>query len=192
MKKIGIAVAGMLLASLACSAAQATFFSLDLVHWDGIGSPPTDPAPIDSMHLIIDDSLGGAISNNGNSTGIWTYGVGTYLDSSYNRVNIDIYNDYGDGGFTFTPYMDNGDVDQGYVVDLYGVSVLGGDEDNYYIKTGIYDYQLGDENWARVTIAEIAAPGSVPEPAAWTLMLGGFGLIGGALRQQRRAKIRFA
>ena len=35
-------------------------------------------------------------------------------------------------------------------------------------------------------------PGSVPEPASWALMLGGFGMIGGALRSQKRASIRFA
>jgi len=36
-----------------------------------------------------------------------------------------------------------------------------------------------------------AGAGSVPEPAGWMLMLGGFGLIGGMLRGQRR-KIVFA
>jgi hypothetical protein len=30
--------------------------------------------------------------------------------------------------------------------------------------------------------------GSVPEPASWALMLGGFGLMGGAMRSQRRSK----
>jgi hypothetical protein len=33
--------------------------------------------------------------------------------------------------------------------------------------------------------------GSVPEPASWAMMLGGFGLVGGAMRH-RRAKVRFA
>ena len=28
--------------------------------------------------------------------------------------------------------------------------------------------------------------GSVPEPASWAMMLGGFGLIGGQLRRRRR------
>jgi hypothetical protein len=31
-------------------------------------------------------------------------------------------------------------------------------------------------------------PGAVPEPAAWTLMIGGFGLVGAALRQQGRRR----
>jgi hypothetical protein len=33
------------------------------------------------------------------------------------------------------------------------------------------------------------APGGVPEPASWALMLGGTGLVGGALRHRRRSKL---
>jgi hypothetical protein len=36
-----------------------------------------------------------------------------------------------------------------------------------------------------------AAAGAVPEPASWMMMLGGFGVIGGALRQRRSAAVRF-
>ena len=35
------------------------------------------------------------------------------------------------------------------------------------------------------------APSNVPEPGAWALMLGGFGMVGSALRRQRAA-VRFA
>lgn len=34
-------------------------------------------------------------------------------------------------------------------------------------------------------VTEIAAPPSVPEPASWALMVGGFGLASSALRRQR-------
>jgi len=37
----------------------------------------------------------------------------------------------------------------------------------------------------------ITAP-SVPEPASWSLMLGGFGLLGGALRSRRKSSVTFA
>jgi hypothetical protein len=33
---------------------------------------------------------------------------------------------------------------------------------------------------------------AVPEPASWALMLGGFGMIGGAMRSRRRAAVTFA
>jgi len=36
-----------------------------------------------------------------------------------------------------------------------------------------------------------AASGAVPEPASWALMLGGFGLVGGAMRSRRKAAVSF-
>ncbi|WP_420141615.1 PEPxxWA-CTERM sorting domain-containing protein [Sphingomonas sp.] len=36
------------------------------------------------------------------------------------------------------------------------------------------------------------APAPVPEPANWVLMLGGFSLLGGVLRQRRRVAVSFA
>ncbi len=43
------------------------------------------------------------------------------------------------------------------------------------------------------TISNFSAPGgAVPEPASWAMMVGGFSLIGGALRSRRRAAVTFA
>ena len=36
-----------------------------------------------------------------------------------------------------------------------------------------------------------AAPTAAPEPASWALMLGGFGLVGGAMRSRRKAAVSF-
>lgn len=47
-------------------------------------------------------------------------------------------------------------------------------------------YAIGE---AQFFAAQAAA---VPEPASWALMLAGFGLLGGGLRMQPRARIRFA
>jgi len=38
----------------------------------------------------------------------------------------------------------------------------------------------------------ISESGAVPEPASWALMLGGFGLVGGAMRSRRKASVSFA
>ena len=38
------------------------------------------------------------------------------------------------------------------------------------------------------TLTEVVT-GAVPEPASWAMMIGGFGLAGGALRRQRRQQV---
>ncbi|WP_414713640.1 PEPxxWA-CTERM sorting domain-containing protein [Sphingomonas sp.] len=37
-----------------------------------------------------------------------------------------------------------------------------------------------------------AAVAAVPEPASWAMMIGGFGVIGGAMRSRRKVSVRFA
>jgi hypothetical protein len=51
---------------------------------------------------------------------------------------------------------------------------------------------LSERPTSLTTYAQVGAgAGAVPEPASWALMLGGFGLIGGAMRR-RKAQVRFA
>lgn len=38
----------------------------------------------------------------------------------------------------------------------------------------------------------VNVPDAVPEPASWAMMIGGFGLIGGAMRRRVRTRVRFA
>jgi subtilisin family serine protease len=38
-----------------------------------------------------------------------------------------------------------------------------------------------------ITLADVTA--AVPEPASWAMMLGGFGLVGGAMRQRKRTLV---
>jgi hypothetical protein len=39
------------------------------------------------------------------------------------------------------------------------------------------------------TLASALAPGAVPEPASWAMIVGGFGLIGGTLRRKRQSAL---
>jgi hypothetical protein len=47
-------------------------------------------------------------------------------------------------------------------------------------------YNTGGPGGLRVEMA-----GGVPEPASWAMMLGGFGLVGGAMRSRRKAAVSF-
>lgn len=38
----------------------------------------------------------------------------------------------------------------------------------------------------------VSLTAAVPEPASWAMMIGGFGMVGGAMRRSRRAKVAFA
>jgi hypothetical protein len=59
---------------------------------------------------------------------------------------------------------------------------------NALSTVGSYDSQVfGDLQAAHLTVS-FTPDGGVPEPASWALMLGGFGLIGAALRGRRAAR----
>ncbi|WP_245824976.1 PEPxxWA-CTERM sorting domain-containing protein [Sphingomonas azotifigens] len=52
---------------------------------------------------------------------------------------------------------------------------------------------LGDVQFKAVFSAGATSGAGVPEPAAWAMLIGGFGLAGGALRRRRvRTAVRFA
>jgi hypothetical protein len=194
MKTFWLGLAAMC-ASVGATAAQATVFSFDIQFWDGNGNPPANPDPGDFAHFVVDDAFGGTIGVHGSPGGIWTYGSdGSYFGTSYQNAFIDIYNADAGGGFDFVPYVvdgDSNDPDYNWEIGFQGASVLGGTVGDYHIQTGVYDYDYYGEGTIRVTIASAdAAP--APEPASWVMMLGGFGLIGGALRHQRRARVHFA
>jgi hypothetical protein len=49
-----------------------------------------------------------------------------------------------------------------------------------------YDYATGTQAYAQFDATSFtSSPAAVPEPASWALMIGGFGIAGGALRRRR-------
>ena len=195
MKAIRLGFTALAATILCAGAAQATVFNFDIQFWTGAGDPPVNPDAGDFAHFVVDDYWGGTIGNRNGPSGIWTYGNdGSYFGTPYQNAFIDIFNSEAGGGFDFTPYVvdENGnDPDFDWEIGFEGVSVLGGTADHYFIQTGVYDYDYYGEGTIRVTISEAtAAP--VPELASWAMMVGGFGAIGGAMRQRKRATVRFA
>jgi len=51
--------------------------------------------------------------------------------------------------------------------------------------------QIGDANNNYIPDFSSTIHPSVPEPASWAMMLGGFGAIGGAMRSRRKAAVAF-
>lgn len=50
----------------------------------------------------------------------------------------------------------------------------------------------GAPNDFRAVFDVTAGSGAVPEPATWALMIGGFGLVAGAMRRRRRSSLAYA
>ncbi len=56
-----------------------------------------------------------------------------------------------------------------------------------------YDFTRGvDGGLINVGTGPIVTPGGVPEPAAWAMMLAGFGLVGGAMRRRQKVSVSYA
>jgi hypothetical protein len=103
------------------------------------------------------------------------------------------------GGLTLVPYIntpDGLDVDFSYEIDPVGPALFTDDEEgHHHLQPGTYTllWYGGDasDGQFRVAISE-ADTGAVPEPAGWALMLGGFGLMGAAMRQRKRTAVSSA
>jgi hypothetical protein len=73
------------------------------------------------------------------------------------------------------------DADFSHTLRLSGIKAIG--SDGSVLNTAITG--LGSSGYIYDSNGSHAAAGAVPEPAAWVMMLSGFGVIGGTLRRRR-------
>ena len=180
---------------LATTAAQAS--PVQFTYTGVIGSASTPGVNAGDTYTLtaLADNGGTSLANQS-----WSYAdlqgftidVGTY-HASYSKVWES------SGGFTTDA---SGNVSW---VAFYGTSYSSNNMDNFGSWTG--DYVYGDgafydyfsryntlstnlQDASRWSVAAATTP--APEPASWAMMLGGFGMIGGALRARRKSAISFA
>ncbi len=60
---------------------------------------------------------------------------------------------------------------------------------DYTLELGVANH--GDNSFPSTAVLDNVSLSAVPEPASWAMMLGGFGMVGGAMRARSRA-LRFA
>jgi hypothetical protein len=128
-----------------------------------------------SASFVIDSSKNKPWSVN--NTGI-TYAnvAGIYNGTSTSRY-VQFFNDTGYGGFN------TGFVGQGKGTMLYTGSTA---DPVFTIGTfSLLPFAFGASGGYTVTIKEMITA-AVPEPATWTMMLVGFGMVSGAARYRRR------
>jgi hypothetical protein len=92
------------------------------------------------------------------------------------------------------------DEPSGMEIPLMAKSIVGGAEP-FYLAVGSFDDPrhitsavFSSDNEFAIDDLTLGIEGigpGIPEPAGWTLMLGGFGLVGGVLRARRRAVVSF-
>ena len=89
---------------------------------------------------------------------------------------------------SFYPPTNGGGLFSSELFDLYGPQVFSGTTDAPLFAAGVFTLAVGSPvgpQTETLTITDTAA--SVPEPASWAMMVGGFGLIGAAMRRKKVA-----
>jgi hypothetical protein len=116
---------------------------------------------------------------------------------THQTFHYDVFNPLGLPSGLQIPYNDNYSVD-GSVQNsarlshpfLLGTGFDPNADDTYKVTLTVTGLSGGTQSLT--TYAQVGAgAGAVPEPASWAMMLGGFGLVGGAMRR-RKAAVRFA
>jgi hypothetical protein len=122
-----------------------------------------------------------AIANGGNGSGGNPY-PSKYIDSSqypaYVNAAIGAFTD-GNGVVVGTPFLIG-----------EGISVLA-PAGAAALQFGVND-DVYSNNSGLLLFAVVGNAAPVPEPAAWALMVGGFGMAGMALRRRQRLTVRYA
>lgn len=98
---------------------------------------------------------------------------------------------------TFTPTGGNAPAglytfyNAGAIVQLYNPGDPNDPNDDQFDSITLAQTCPGQDSACAFTREVLAAPGGVPEPAAWAMMLAGFGLVGSAVRR-RNVRVTFA
>lgn len=106
---------------------------------------------------------------------------------------------FADGSTSIAFTFNNFDVGESFVwlIDVDGpnqVTVLGNeligstgyaDFSNGLRGVGVFEAVMGNADAAQFVIKTLTPSPGVPEPAAWAMMLGGFGIVGAAMRRRK-------
>ena len=160
------------------------------------------PSPVVSVQFTInghtyssDGSFAGIVyagihegtGNNEYPAEFQTSGAGL-TDNAFMAVTNDIY-EYADRGYGNPAFANfDEDVSTSSSCDCYNNFQYGTFDSDFGDYLTLTNTHLKIQNDGFVT----PAPSPEPEPVSWALMVGGFGLVGGALRVRRSATIRFA
>lgn len=138
--------------------------------WNGVGFYYLGANPTNTFQLLLVDR---SDTGTGNFDIVFNYdNVG--WDSSNDTSSAAVGYNAGQGGADGTYYQLDGSLTHGAFVNGGPDALISGSNVGV---AGRYEFTVRNG---------VVAPGSVPEPASWAMMLGGFGLVGAAMRGRKR------
>lgn len=143
---------------------------------------PIAVSGVDTVYTLIDNTFGAAgstefsITFNGSGGPLTLNYVGSDNTKDYNYPNCFT------NGCDPTPNATNWFIDPNFGS---GLQLVKWNLAPSFGLTSVTFTQINSFNGA--IVAGVTVNGGVPEPATWSLMIGGFGLAGAALRRRRRA-----
>jgi hypothetical protein len=175
---IAILGAGLLASTSSAQIIKRTFnfTAYNFVDPFGVVTPPVDPVigsitvKWDRSNVVTDDPVG--ITLNSINILVDSPLVFDTLNPDFMEIGGSIFGASGAGYNDFILYFNDA-----------STNPYGGFD---YTQTGI------NTGFVTNTVTITATTDPVPEPASWAMMLGGFGLIGGALRTRRKTAVMFA
>jgi hypothetical protein len=113
-----------------------------------------------------------------------TVNYGRTLDGIGGASQYTSYSVFGDGPVPLT-MIDGVVVPDFSQIDPYSLSFIYEDHD------GTGSNYVNHDATGFIFDIEVSTTSDAPEPASWAMMVGGFGLIGGAMRRRRTVQVRF-
>ncbi len=99
-------------------------------------------------------------------------------------------------GETFSWLLDVDPADPNASPTIFGSGLIGAtvwvDFSNGLRGTGLIEAVPGNSDAGQLFIRTFTPTPGVPEPAAWALMLGGFGMVGAAMRRRKNVSVTYA
>lgn len=156
-------------------ASHGSFLAADGAYGTTVISQLVSGLVVGQSYTLTFDYAGAQQRNfNGTTTEGWYFGLGTDI-TNVNTFKYGYTGDLQDASHGFT----------GWKTETATFTATATSEYLAFLANGT---PSGEPPFSLLDNVSLKAAGAVPEPASWAMMVGGFGVIGGALRAQRKPR----